>query len=181
MTEDDATLLIRARRDPEAFACFYRRHFERLLAYFGRRVTSPEVAADLVAETFARALQGLNSFRPQRGPAVAWLLAIAHNQLVDAHRRGQVQERARQRLGMGPIAMDDDDLLAIDRRLSEASEVDAILAGLTDTEREVVVAHIIDEQPFSAIAGSLRCSEAVVRKRLSRGLARLRSNMEGCA
>jgi hypothetical protein len=37
---------------------------------------------DLVAETFARALERRAQFDPQRGPAVAWLPSIAHSLLV---------------------------------------------------------------------------------------------------
>ena len=35
-------------------------------------------------------------------------------------------------------------------------------------------ARIIDEQPYSFIAAEVRCSESVIRQRVSRGLATLR-------
>lgn len=178
MDLDDSQLLVRALEDADAFALFYRRHYSRVLAYFARRTGSPETAADLTAETFASALNGIRRYRPQRGPAVAWLFAIARNELVDAHRHGQVQDRARRRLKMEPLTLEDDDIEEIESRLSEASEVETLLAGLTDREREIVRRHVIEEQPYKDIADTLECSEAVVRKRLSRGLARLRSNLE---
>jgi DNA-directed RNA polymerase specialized sigma24 family protein len=40
----------------ESFDAFYVRYREPVLAYFARRVGEPEIAADLMAETFARAL-----------------------------------------------------------------------------------------------------------------------------
>ena len=52
--------------DPEAFAAFYRRHVAPLLGYFLRRTGNAELAADLTAETFAAALDGL-----QRGRVIA--------------------------------------------------------------------------------------------------------------
>ena len=54
---DDA-LPAAPRAEPEAFAVFYRRHVEALLAYFARRTRDAELAADLTAETFAAALGG---------------------------------------------------------------------------------------------------------------------------
>src|ERR687894_328491 len=52
---DDDALLTASRRDPEAFGAFYRRHERAVFAYFRRRVPTPELAADLTAETFAAA------------------------------------------------------------------------------------------------------------------------------
>jgi hypothetical protein len=40
----------------EPFDAFYVRYREPVLGFFARRVGKPEVAADLMAETFARAL-----------------------------------------------------------------------------------------------------------------------------
>jgi len=36
-----------------------------------------------VAETFARALEHRGAYDPRRGPAIAWLLGIARNLLLD--------------------------------------------------------------------------------------------------
>ena len=40
-------------------------------------------------------------------------------------------------------------------------------------------ARIVDEREYGEIAKDLRCSEAMVRKRVSRGLARSRAMEEG--
>lgn len=181
MDADDDQLLVRAKKDPEAFAMFYRRYFDSVLAYFMRRTASPELAADLTAETFASALGAVRRYKPRRGSAAAWLFTIAQNQLVDSHRRGRVQQNARQRLRMEPLIVDDGDIAEIERRLSEASEIDVLLSGLTEQEREAVLRRVVTEQSYPEIASTLQCSEAVVRKRLSRGIARLRSNLEGSA
>src|SRR3954468_21645455 len=99
----DADLLVRARRDPAAFGTFYRRHVGAVLAFHRRRTGDPELALDLAAETFARALEGVGSFEPGRGPARAWLFAIARNLLADSYRRGRVADEARRRLGIPPL------------------------------------------------------------------------------
>jgi RNA polymerase sigma-70 factor (ECF subfamily) len=45
-------------------------------------------------------------------------------------------------------------------------------------ERDAVKARVLDERSYSEIAASLHCSEMVVRKRVSRGLARVRRRLE---
>src|SRR5438876_349331 len=69
-----------------AFAEFYARHERMVLAYFARRVSRGELAADLAAETFAQALASRGRFRG--GTAVGWLFGIAANVLSHSARRG---------------------------------------------------------------------------------------------
>jgi DNA-directed RNA polymerase specialized sigma24 family protein len=91
----DEALLLAARRDADAFAEFYRRHARPLAGFLVRRTGDAEAAADLLAETFASALSGLDRFDPARGDAAAWLYGIARHQLARRVRRGSVEERAR--------------------------------------------------------------------------------------
>ena len=68
----DAELLLAAREHAEPFGLFYERHFASVLAFFRRRVSRPEEAFDLAAETFAAALASLHRFGPDRaGPGMA--------------------------------------------------------------------------------------------------------------
>jgi DNA-directed RNA polymerase specialized sigma24 family protein len=46
-------------------------------------------------------------------------------------------------------------------------------------ERTAVEARVLEERDYSDIARDLSCSEAVVRQRVSRGLARLRRQLDG--
>src|SRR5579859_7654271 len=52
----DRDLLAASRERGVGFGEFYRRHREAVLAFHGKRVREPELAADLTAETFAAAL-----------------------------------------------------------------------------------------------------------------------------
>jgi RNA polymerase sigma-70 factor (ECF subfamily) len=50
-----------------------------------------------------------------------------------------------------------------------------LLEVLPDEQREAIEAHHLDDRGYPEIAADLRCSESVVRKRVSRGLAALRA------
>lgn len=52
------------------------------------------------------------------------------------------------------------------------------LASLEAVQREAVMRRVVLEESYRTIAADLRCSEQVVRKRVSRGLARLRESLE---
>jgi DNA-directed RNA polymerase specialized sigma24 family protein len=73
----DAERLVASRHDPAAFRELYDRWAERLLAYFYRRVFDAEVAADLLAETFAVAYERRHRFRDMGRPGSAWLFGAA--------------------------------------------------------------------------------------------------------
>jgi len=177
---DDAELLERTGSDPDAFAVFYRRHVDAVLAYFAVRVRDPEAAADLMAETFAAALASARRYRRREAPAAAWLFAIARNKLTDSIRRGRVENAARWRLGFEPLALDDDDIQRVTELVDAAREprATAFLERLPADQRDAVRARVLDERDYEDIAHELRCSKWVVRQRVSRGLRALRTGME---
>lgn len=168
----DEELLAQTPRRPAAFDAFYVRHEALVLGYFRRQVSAPDLALDLTAETFVEALASVRRFRPGPDPAVAWLLGIARNVLLKSLRRGRVADRARRRLGVVAVAVDDEDLERIDRLGSLT--VDQLLAALPADQADAVRARVLDEESYHDIATRLRCSPLVVRKRVSRGLATLR-------
>ena len=171
----DGELLLAARLSAEPFGVFYERHFASVLAFFRRRTSGPEEAFDLAAETFAAALAAVPRFRPGPEPAQAWLFAIARHKLSESVRRGRIQDEARRALAMQPIELDEEAI----ELLEEAADapVVALLETLAPDQRRAVEGRYLEERGYPEIARELRCSESVVRKRTSRGLAALRAQL----
>jgi RNA polymerase sigma factor (sigma-70 family) len=173
----DRELLTRTRAgDAEAFAAFYRARRGDVLAYLRVRVRSGEVAADLMCETFARALVVVHD-RERELPTVplAWLLTIARNELIDSVRRGQVADETRRRLAMEPLELNDRDLAAIEQAAADADLVTQLRAVLPNDQLQALLARVLDGRDYVEIAQELQTSQSVVRKRVSRALAQLRS------
>jgi RNA polymerase sigma factor (sigma-70 family) len=172
-SRSDEALLLAARRDADAFADFYRRHARPLAGFLVRRTGDAEAAADLLAETFAAALKGLDRFDPARGDAVGWLYGIARHQLARRARRGAVEDRARRRLGMERLDLGDADLHAIEA----CDDATVALQSLPPDQREAVHARVVAEQDYAVIAAVSGATEPAVRQRVSRGLATLRERL----
>ena len=175
----DAELLAAvADRDGTAFSTFYRRHLAEVLAYLVRETGDSELAADLAAEVFAAVLLSAGRYEAQVPSALPWVIGIARHKLLMSWRRGRVEARARQRLGLEPVELDD---LALERieQLADAGvgRLEQMLEQLPPMEREAVRWHVVDEIGYDEIAKQLNCSEMVVRKRVSRGLGRLRNQL----
>ena len=168
--------------DAESFGLLYARRHGLVRAYLRRQLGArDDVVLDLVAETFARALERRGQFDAERGPAASWLLGIAHNLLVDAARHGKVVDESRHRLGMNPIELVDEELERVDERngFGEATaELRRYVSELPPEQREAVERRVLDESSYAVMAKQIGCSQQVVRKRVSRGLAALRERIE---
>ena len=160
----------------DSFDELYVRYREPMLAYFVRQVGDPEVAADLMAETFARVLLRYRTDPP--ADPVAWLLVIARNLFIDSARRGQVEESARRKLHMEPLVLDDTDLQRIEEIAEAAELAETVRATLSATEYEALRGRVVDEESYAELALRMRCSEAVARKRVSRAIAHMRTVIE---
>jgi RNA polymerase sigma factor (sigma-70 family) len=177
--DSDAALLAATPGDPAAFAAFYDRYERAVVAYFGARTRDGELTADLTAEVFASVLEHAARFDPGRAGgtnAAPWLFAIARNTLLKSLRQGRVLAAARQRIGMAEVlTLEEDGYARIDAVLSIEAELRSVLATLPPEQRSALVARVVEERDYGEIAAQLECSELVVRKRVSRALAALRS------
>ena|SRR5579884_2853047 len=171
----DAELLSNARTSRRAFAAFYDRYERAIAGYFMHRTHDPELAADLTAEVFAAASGAADRYRPDARTAAPWLFAIAQNTLVSSVRRGRVEEAARRELGVrASVELNARSVARLEQAVIGEAWVSDVLRRLPADQREAVRARVLEDRPYDEIAAELETSSLVVRKRVSRGLARLR-------
>lgn len=155
--------------DEQRFRRVYATTFAPLLAYARRRVTQPEDAADIVAETFLVAWRRVREV-PDGDEARLWLYGVARNVLANhqrgGRRRDRLGERLRHRLALVPADPGHD--------VPERLAVRAALARLGDLDREVLTLTVWEELRPREVAAVLGVSPEVVRTRLSRARSRLR-------
>jgi RNA polymerase sigma factor (sigma-70 family) len=180
-SRSDAGLLRASARDPEAFGAFYDRHAATVLAYFQRRTACAESAADLTAETFAEAFCSRRRYRDMGVPAIAWVLGIARHLLADSIRNERIEDRARRRLGLERVELDDEAL----RRIGELADLapvrerlDAALAELPPDSAEALRLRVDAELPYAEVARRLGCTEGAARVRVARALTKLADSLE---
>ncbi|MDA0162159.1 sigma-70 family RNA polymerase sigma factor [Solirubrobacter ginsenosidimutans] len=171
--------------DVDAVADLYDSMSQSVLVFFARRTYDGEIALDLTAETFARALEARRRFRgADEREGAAWVWGIARNVLGEFFKRGRVERRALHRLGLEPPAVTCDEIERIEQlagveQLREA--VATALAELAEDQREALRLRIVDELDYPVVAGRLGVTEATARARVSRGLRRLAVTLEGAA
>jgi RNA polymerase sigma-70 factor (ECF subfamily) len=160
-----------------AFAAVYDEHVWDVYGFFGYRLGSREEAEDLTQATFERALRAWDRFDAERASARTWLLAIAHNLLVDHFRR-----RGAAREELLDDADDGEGGLGVTRgteaMLGLSPELEAALAELGDRERELIALRFGGDLSGPQIAELTGLSLANVQQILSRSLRRLRAALD---
>ncbi|MBN9611805.1 MAG: RNA polymerase sigma factor [Actinobacteria bacterium] len=146
----------------------FRRYANRVYGYVRLR-TTPEIADDVVADTFLTAWR-LRDRIPEE--PLPWLLVVAHNMLANRHRAvGRstrlvvAMARVEQLAGYQPAA--EDAVVARD-------EVLGVLARLTDDERGAVLLVAWDGLSHRDAAAVAGCSERTLARRLRRARYHLR-------
>ena len=158
----------------------YDDHAGDVFGYLARRV-GRQLAEDLTAETFRRAVEHASTFDPERGNRRAWLYGIATN-LVRGHRRTEaIHLRAIGRVTTSSnVAYTDpvDDRVAgrIDAE-SEASAVMMAVTGLHEADRDLLILAGWQRLSSREIADVLDIEPGAVRVRLHRVRSRLRALM----
>jgi RNA polymerase sigma-70 factor, ECF subfamily len=157
----------------------YDLYAEEILAFLVRRTCDPEVAVDVLAETFAVAFEKRKRFRGgDDQTARAWIYTIARRQLADYFRSERAKLRALNRLGVQRRSLTEPEYERIEE-LAGTRALRELVAGeisrLPEDQREAVRLRVICEQTYESIAGLLGISQDTARARVSRGVRTLRA------
>jgi len=161
--------------DGDAWTQIYAQHYERIYAYLYYRIGRREVAEDLAADVFVRALAGIRTFAYRGTPLLAWLFRIAHNVAADYRKAS-----ARQALSVAPGAdMDaavgaDDVTDQVDRR----HDMRAALSQLTDDQQQVLFLRFYQGMSNAEVGAVIGKREGAVKALQNRALKSLRRAMD---
>lgn len=161
------------RLDPSAFGLLYEKHRLPVYRYLRARTQSEEDALDLAAVTFERAFISLGRFRRRDGGVQAWLLRIARNTAIDAHRRRRpTVDLAGADAHLGRIAIE------ADRLEHERVEILDLVARLPNDQREALLLRYAGGLTAREIGVVIGKREGAVQKQIERGLAALREAID---
>ncbi len=169
-------VIARAQRgNPEEIGLLYSRYYQQVYRYLYYRTGDPQTAEDLTGEVFLRMVQALPNYHFETTPFLAWLFQVARNLAID-HYRHQVAHPV---VAINEELDSDDENLdsTLDLNLSNTSLARA-LAGLEETQRDVLVLRFIEQLPIAEAALALHKSEDAIKALQRRGLKALRKLLE---
>lgn len=191
-TASDAEVIARIRRgDTEGIAWLVKRYSPQVFRYLRHWLNDPQVAEDVLQDTWLRVVERLESYDARR-PFLAWLLAIARHRAID-----RLRERVRQTAPLGqPAELRENDrgdtpepldrvAAATPSPLEQLAEADlqrrvgSALGSLPPVYREVLTLRFHQDLQLHEIARLLQVPLSTVKSRVQRGLVLLRQRAEG--
>lgn len=154
---DNELMIVYRGGDVKAFEVLYRRYRVAVYNFCLRMVRSPEVAADVMQDVFAKVIR-TSSWKPT-GKFSAWLFTIARNLSLDTLQKvRRIDSNAEvDVVAAAPIAEGDPPLRKVLGRLVEA---------LPDEQREVFLLRAYAELTFAEIAEMTDVSIGTAKSRM---------------
>jgi RNA polymerase sigma factor (sigma-70 family) len=178
----DDELVARAQDgDVDAFASLVERYQPLAVGLAAVVLRDPAEADDVAQEAFVKAYYALNRFKPG-GSFKAWLVQIVVNEARNARgaaqRRTNVHARFREEVSRrSASASAEESAVAVEERNSLLLALDA----LREDDRSILIFRYVFDLSEAEMAEALACSPGTVKSRLSRALARLRSDLSRVA
>jgi RNA polymerase sigma-70 factor (ECF subfamily) len=173
---EDATRLApvveRARQgDSEAFGQLYDHYQASVYRVIYAQTRSTTLTEDLTADTFFRALRGIEGFKLDAALFPAWLFRIARNRVIDHFKASRTRfEQAHDMSRYEDLADDaDTELMALLNR----ERVRVALAELPAGQRRVIEMRFLGELSITEVADLLDTTEGAVKQLQLRGLRNL--------
>ncbi len=183
----DETLMLRYQQgDRAAFAQLVRRHQTPLFNFALRQVRVPQVAEDVVQESFVRVVQNAADFKHE-ARFTTWVYTITRNLCIDHLRKRALRkhpslDESRGEEGDGPtLGEQTADPRASVEREATGTELKERIARAVDTlpdeQREVFLMREIANLPFKEIAEITGVPENTVKSRMRYALERLQEHL----
>lgn len=151
----------------------YRDHAGAILRYLEFSTGDPELARDLLQDTFATALGALAGFRGE-GSHRTWLRRIAINRARRVHRRRGLRKQAEDlAVGQRAIAEATDTQV---RRQQAIEQLYKAMDELTLDERETFVARILEDIPLAQVSEILGVPVSTVSERARRAQSKVKAH-----
>lgn len=165
-------------RDFEAFGELYGIYLDRIYRYVFGYLRDRMTAQDVTEEVFLKAWKAISSCKGKEETFLPWLYRIAHNHVIDHHRRRQ-KRLAREIRIESPadiIAGTDDVERGMELRMEQQQALEAI-SRLPERQKQVIILKFVEGMDNREIGQVMGKSEGNIRVLQMRALTTLRRRL----
>jgi RNA polymerase sigma-70 factor (ECF subfamily) len=169
---EEETLIVNAKSDPQAFKPLYEKYFKRTFLFVLHRVGDKSSSADITSQVFLKALLNIEKFNFRGVPFCAWLFRIALNECNDYFRKN-----SRHRI----VTIEDEmvgnlyEELFDDNREEDLRErLPFILQRLSVEELQIIELRFFEQRPFKEVADITCITENYAKVKVYRILEKMR-------
>jgi RNA polymerase sigma-70 factor (ECF subfamily) len=186
----DETLMLRYQQgDRAVFSVLVRRHQQALFNFAIRQVRVPQVAEDVVQETFVRVVQSAAEFKHE-ARFTTWVYTITRNLCIDQLRKRALRKHPSLDQSGTPGGEEGDGPTLGEQTADTRADVEREATGtelreriaravdeLPDDQREVFLMREVANLPFKEIAEITSVPENTVKSRMRYALERLQETL----
>ena len=171
----DGLLTLVGRRDQAAFEGLYDRVAAPVFGLIRRVLRDSAQSEEVAQETLLEVWRTAERFDPARGPALTWVMTIAHRRAVDRVRSEAAAAQREARAAHAAVPVHADEVAEAVESSLEAERVSRCLDGLTDLQRESITLAYYSGYSYPQVAAALGVALGTVKTRIRDGLKRLRA------
>jgi RNA polymerase sigma-70 factor (ECF subfamily) len=171
---NELDLVKRARKEPAAFDCLYRKYYPKINAFVYHRVATEDVRHDIVSNTFLKAMSKIHMFRileSGRTSFSAWLYRIAMNEIAQYYRKKNSELRMLD--NYKSVSTQDGEVM--DYPIYD--KIKSVMHDLKEEEKNLLALRFFEKLSFREIAEILKKKESAVKVRTHRILNKLRERL----
>ncbi|MEM7548185.1 MAG: RNA polymerase sigma factor [Bacteroidota bacterium] len=161
-----------AKRDISYFEPIYEKFYDKILRFTFRRVDSVDMAADLTAQTFLKAMADLPKYQVRGISILNWLYKIASNEVKQYYRKTK-QEKS--------IYLEEEDIYRIKYEEPEGQESEfekekliVVLNKISISDLEIIELKFFEGLTFEEISYIKQMKLSAVKMKVYRSLEKLR-------
>jgi RNA polymerase sigma-70 factor (ECF subfamily) len=170
----DGLLTLVGRRDQAAFEAVYDRVAAPVFGLIRRVLRDSAQSEEVAQETLLEVWRTAERFDPARGPALTWVMTIAHRRAVDRVRSEAAAAQREARAASAAVPVHADEVAEAVESSLEAERVSRCLDGLTELQRESITLAYYSGYSYPQVAAALGVALGTVKTRIRDGLKRLR-------
>jgi len=183
--EKEKDLVELAKEDNHYFGLLFDKYYPAIFNYCLKRTSDPTLAQDITAETFYKALVNIHKFKWRGISISSWFYKIATNEIRVYFRKGKYKPESLDVLFERGLEVADQnhftqEIIAAELKLERHKDYLAakdMLAELPIKYQEVIYLRFGEDKKISEIATILGKKQGTVKSLLSRGLSRLRQEV----
>lgn len=166
-----------AEGDQKAFQQLYAATSSQLYALLLRILRNPERAQDALQDAYVRVWQKADTYAPERGAPLTWLLSIARYRALDVLRRKRPEVAMPEEPDMMATLLEDEQALSPLEENENQQSLDAVrqcLGTLAPQQRDSVLLAYYEGLTHQELSDRLGAPLGTVKSWIRRGLIRLR-------
>lgn len=172
--EKEIELIAQAKNDIRFFAPVYEANYKAIFSFIYNRIRDKETVADIVQQTFLKAMLNINKYEEKGFPFSSWLYRIAINEVNMYFRKGKVTE----------VEIQEKDAVELMHEIGGTNDEQTIqrclelITKLPEEQSQLIEMRFFDKLSFQEIAQVYSITEANAKMRLYRILEKLKNDLK---